>query len=247
MLTLQEIFREKPVIIAGPCAVESYDQIIETAKHLHETGVSIMRCQLWKPRTSKESFQGVGLAGLPWLKEIKEKYNMLIATEILDAENIEATKGFVDILWVGARNMQNFELLKKISNDNRPVVLKRGFIATIEEWIASGKYIGLERVVFCERGIRTGVDSMRFTMDLNGALVMKHDHNFHVIIDPSHPAGRADMVPYLSYAAIAAGLDGLIIETHIHPENALSDKEQQITIDVFKEVFEKIKQIKSIL
>ncbi len=233
----------KPLIIAGPCAVESRVQIRTIAKELKEMGVKILRCQLWKPRTDKDSFQGVGLKGLKWLEEIKEELGVLIATEIVDKDHIKLLKGVTDILWVGARNMQNYELLKALGQDNRPVILKRGFIATVDEWIKAAKYIGLDRVILCERGIRTGADAMRFTLDLNGLLVAKYDHKMPVIVDPSHPAGRADMVPYLAYAGIAAGADGIVVEVHSHPEKALSDASQQITPAVFKGVMDKVNAI----
>lgn len=240
---IEEYLKHRPIIIAGPCAVESHDQILEIAHELSTLGVKIMRCQLWKPRTNKNSFQGVGLAGVPWLKEIKEKFGLHIATEIVDAEHIKHTIDFADILWIGARNMQNYELLKQIAIDNRPVILKRGLIATVEEWLASAHYIGIEKVILCERGIRTGADSMRFTLDINSALIAKHDFHMPVIIDPSHTAGRADMVPHLAYSAIAAGIDGLVIEVHNKPEEALSDKDQQITPQKFKEVLETINRV----
>lgn len=238
-----ELLKAKPLMIAGPCAVESREQILAIAKALHAQKVKVMRCQLWKPRTDKESFQGVGLAGLPWLQEVKTQYKMLIATEIVDAEQIAATKGVVDILWVGARNMQNFELLKKLALDERVVILKRGFIATVAEWIAAADYIGKDRVILCERGVRTGADAMRFTLDLNAALVAKHDHHMPVIIDPSHTTGRSDMVPFLAQAGIAAGLDGLVVEVHTNPAEARSDKLQQITPAVFAELYKTIKRI----
>lgn len=235
--------KHQPLIIAGPCAVESKAQIRAVAKELHEMGIKILRCQLWKPRTDPQSFQGIGLDGLEWLKELKEEYDLLIATEIVDKHQIEATRGVADILWVGARNMQNYELLKAMGSDNRPVILKRGFIATVDEWIKAGKYVGLDRIILCERGVRTGADSMRFTLDLNAALVAKYDHKMPVIVDPSHTAGRADMVPNLALASIAAGLDGIVIEVHHQPEKALSDASQQITPEVFREILYDIKAI----
>lgn len=242
MKTIQrdEILKNKPVIIAGPCAVESETQINSIAKSLNQMGVKILRCQLWKPRTDHESFQGVGLKGLKWIKKLKEKYGFLIATEITDKDQIKKTLGVIDILWVGTRNMQNYELLKALAKDKRPVILKRGLIATVDEWIKAGKYIGLDRVILCERGIRSGADAMRFTLDLNGALVAKFDHNLPVIIDPSHPAGRADMVPNLAFAGVAAGLDGIVVEVHNQPEKALSDASQQLTPEVFKDVLSRV-------
>lgn len=244
ILTRDEVLEDnKPLIIAGPCAVESRVQIRTIAKELKEMGVKILRCQLWKPRTDKDSFQGVGLKGLEWLREIKEELGMLIATEIVDKDHIKPLKGVTDILWVGARNMQNYELLKALGTDGRPVILKRGLISTVDEWIKAAKYIGLDRVILCERGIRTGADAMRFTLDLNGVLVAKYDHKMPVIIDPSHTAGRADMVPYLAYAGIAAGVDGIVVEVHHQPEKALSDASQQITPVVFKGVIDKVNAI----
>jgi 3-deoxy-7-phosphoheptulonate synthase len=244
MLKREDLLRNhKPLIIAGPCAVESREQIRTIAKKLHDMGVKILRCQLWKPRTDKESFQGVGLEGLEWLKEIKEELGILIATEIVDKDHIEATRGVTDILWVGARNMQNYELLKAIEFDSRPVILKRGLIATVDEWLKAARYIGLERVILCERGVRTGADAMRFTLDINAALVAKHDHKMPVIVDPSHTAGRSDMVAHLALAAMGAGLDGIVAEVHHQPEKALSDANQQITPETFKKIIKNVKLI----
>lgn len=240
---MKNLITKKPLIIAGPCAVESRSQIIEIAKNLHEFGVKVMRTQLWKPRSSPESFQGVGVAGLPWLKEIKEKFKMQLCCEVVDPQQIEQTKGVIDVLWVGSRNMQNFELLKALALDSRPVILKRGFISTIEEWIASADYIGKNKVIMCERGIRTGADSTRFTLDINTALVIKHDHKIPIIIDPSHSAGRSDLVPHLACTAMASGVDGLVIEVHNHPKKALSDANQQLTLKAFEDLFKKLKKL----
>lgn len=242
-ISRDQLLNEKPLVVAGPCAIESRKQIFEIVEKIHKMGVTTFRCQLFKPRTDKDSFQGVGKIGLMWLKEIKEKFKIRIVTEVLVPEHIELTKGIVDILWVGSRNMQNYELLKELAKDDRPIILKRGFISTVDEWMASAKYIGLERVIMCERGIRTGADSMRFTLDINSALVLKHDHHMPVIVDPSHSAGRADMVEPLILAAIAAGVNGIVVEVHNNPEKALSDKDQQITPEVFSEILEKIKKI----
>lgn len=239
-ITRDELLKNRPLIIAGPCAVESRTQIRTIAKELYEMGVKVLRCQLWKPRTDKDSFQGVGLKGLTWLKEIKKELGILIATEIVNKDHIKLLKGVTDILWVGARNMQNYELLKALEHDNRVVILKRGLISTVDEWIKAAKYIGLDRVILCERGIRTGADSMRFTLDLNSALVAKYDHKMTVIIDPSHTAGRADMVPYLAYAGMAAGMDGIVVEVHQKPEKALSDASQQVTPEVFKKMMNNV-------
>lgn len=243
MITREDILKEKPVIIAGPCAIESEEQISSIALKLKSLGVKILRAQLWKPRTTPNSFQGVGYQGVEWLRKIKSKTGLLIATEIVDGENIEMVKGVADILWIGARNMQNFELLKKAGKDPRPVILKNGFVSNIKEWLGAAEYIGFDKVIMCERGVRTGADSMRFTLDLNSALVMKHDKGFPVIVDPSHSAGRADMVPFLAYGAIGSGLDGVVIEVHENPKQALTDADQQITPEALKTIIEKIHQI----
>lgn len=239
-VTREELLKQKPLIIAGPCAVESRDQIMEIAQKLHQMGVKVLRCQLWKPRSDPDSFQGIGISGLKILKEVKEKYKLLITTEITDKEQIEQTAGVIDILWVGARNMQNFELLKALGKDGRVVILKRGLISTVDEWVKAGKYIGLDKVILCERGIRTGADAMRFSIDLSGALAAKFDHQMPVVVDPSHATGRSDMVPRVAYAAIAAGLDGIIVDVHNRPEKALVDAAQQITPEVFKIVLIKV-------
>ncbi len=234
------------LVIGGPCAVETEEQVRKVASALYDLGIKVMRGQLWKPRSSPDSFQGVGLTGLPWLQRIKEDFGMIIATEIVDKDQIEPTMEVVDVPWVGSRNMQNFELLKALrgnGTDQRPVILKRGASCTIDEWLQSADYIGRDRVILCERGIRSATDSTRYTLDLNGALVVKHDKRMPVIGDPSHPAGRADLVPALSRSIVAAGLDGLVIEVHPDPANALSDAKQQITPATFREVLGQIKAV----
>lgn len=242
MITKEDLLGSKPLIIAGPCAVESREGILAIARSLKELGANALRTQLWKPRSEPGSFQGVGEAGLEWLLEVKAETGLPIATEVVAESQIEILKGVADILWVGARNMQNFELLKVLGKDDRPVILKRGFIATLGEWMSAAKYIGKERVIMCERGIRSGSDAMRFTLDLNAALVMRHDYKMPVIVDPSHTAGRRDMVPHLALAAIAAGLDGIVVEVHNEPEKALTDAKQQIDLVQFQELMEKVRR-----
>lgn len=246
MITRNDLLKNKPLIMAGPCAVESKEQITTIAEALAPMGVHVLRSQFWKPRTSAADFQGVGEAGFTWVREIKEKTGLLVATEIVDKDHIPLTRGTSDILWVGARNMQNFELLKALAKDDRPVILKRGFINTMKEWLASADYIGRERVILCERGVRTGADSMRFTLDINSALVAKHDHGMPIIIDPSHTTGRRDMVPAMTLAGVAAGLDGIVVEVHNDPENALSDSKQQITLEIFKDLLDKVRKVYAI-
>ncbi len=243
MLTRSQLLKHKPLLMAGPCAVESRTQIIGVAIALKKMGVHVLRGQLWKPRTSPGDFQGVGEEGIPWLLEAKKNTGLLISTEIVDKDQIELVKNVSDILWVGARNMQNFELLKALGKDKRPVILKRGLINTVKEWLGAADYIGRNKVILCERGIRTGADSMRFTLDLNAALVAKHDHGIPVIADPSHTAGRRDMVAHLAYACIAAGLDGIVVEVHPDPEHALSDKTQQVSPKVFLQMVAMVQKL----
>lgn len=243
MITRENLLQNKPLIIAGPCSVSSRGQILSIAEKVKKAGAHALRAQLWKPRTNPDSFQGVGEKGISWIKEVKEETKLPIVMEMLGPEHVEKVEDVADILWVGARNMQNFELLKKMSHDPRPVILKRGLISTVKEWIGAGKYIGLDKVIMCERGIRTGADSMRFTLDLNTVLVVKHDFNMPVIVDPSHTAGRRDMVPYLAKAAIAVGADGIVVETHTNPEEELVDKDQTVTIETFQELVDKIREI----
>ncbi|MFZ1721604.1 MAG: 3-deoxy-7-phosphoheptulonate synthase, partial [Microgenomates group bacterium] len=170
------------------------------------------------------------------VSRVKKETKLLITMEVMTPKHIEATKGIADILWVGTRNMQNYELLKSMRNDPRPVILKRGLIATMKEWIGAAEYIGRDKVILCERGIRTGADSMRFTLDLNSMLVAQHDYGMPVLIDPSHTAGRRDMVSHLSYAAIAANADGLVIETHYNPDEEQVDRDQTITLSDFQKI-----------
>lgn len=237
------------LVIAGPCAVESEEQAYSVAARLNEMGIRVFRGALWKPRSSKDSFQGVGLEGLPWLRRIKEDFGMLIATEFVDKDQINPTREIIDMPWVGSRNMQNFELLKALCDetDRRPVMLKRGISSTVKEWLQSADYVDRERVILCERGVRTGTDSTRYTLDLNGALVAKHDHNMPVIGDPSHAAGRRDLIPNLSLSIAASGLDGIIVEVHNNPDEALCDGPQQITPETFREVLGKIRVVHQVL
>lgn len=244
MAEREDLFsKDEPLIIAGPCAVESEEQMWSLALKLRKMDVRVLRAMFWKPRSSPESFQGVGRVLLPCIEEIKRKTGMHIVTEIVDGEQINEVGDVVDIYQVGARNMQNYELLKKLGMTSKPVILKRGLIATTEEWMNSAKYIGEDRVILCERGIRTGADSMRFTLDLNSLLVVKNDHGMPVIGDPSHSAGRSDMVPHLAKAIIACGADGVTIEVHENPEIALCDSKQQITPERFGVLLQDLRQL----
>ncbi|MFC1780440.1 3-deoxy-7-phosphoheptulonate synthase [Patescibacteria group bacterium] len=243
MINKKNILKHKPLIVAGPCSVSSKEQIFDIASKVKDAGAHLLRAQLWKPRTKPNSFQGVGRKGIPWIKELKEKVEIPIAMEVVAKEQVNLIREIADLYWIGARNMQNYELLKEVGKNGKPVILKRGLISTVGEWIGAADYIGREKVILCERGIRTGADSMKFTLDLNSALVAKHDFKMPVIVDPSHSAGRRDMVPQLAYSAIAAGLDGIVIETHVRPDLELVDKEQTISVDVFKKTVKKVKEL----
>lgn len=245
MLTRKELLKNKPLIISGPCSISSREQILGIAKEVRACGVHALRAQLWKPRTNPDSFQGVGKKGIPWLEEIKNELNLPLVMEVMSEEQVDRVSDLADVMWVGARNMQNYSLLKKLSTIPNPVILKRGLISTIDEWVDASRYIGEDKVIMCERGIRTGADSMRFTLDLNSALVVKHDYGLPVIIDPSHTAGRRDMVPWLAKAGIAVGMDGIVVEAHTNPEEELVDKDQTITIESLRELITDVLHIHS--
>ena len=247
MITRKQLLKNKPLIISGPCSVSDREQILTIAERAKIAGTHVIRAQLWKPRTKPNSFKGVGERGIPWILELKEKTGLPVAMEVMAEEHVDKVKGVADVLWVGSRNMQNFSLLQKIAQDGRPVILKRGIISTINEWLGAAEYVGLDKVIMCERGIRTGADSMRYTLDLNSALVVKHDHGLPVIIDPSHTAGRRDMVPSLAHAGIAIGVDGIVVEAHTEPEKELVDKAQTITIETLGEVIANVNKIYNLI
>lgn len=237
-------------VIAGPCAIESEEQIYDIAMMLSREGVGGLRAQFSKPRTNPEDFQGIGLGVLPTLEEIKRKTGLIIVSEIMDKEDLEPTRGVVDIIQIGSRNMQNTRLLKACGEDGRPVLLKRGLIATVKEWVGAAKYIGSDKVILCERGVRSGAegDETRFTLDLGGALAAKYSAEYSkyrmpVIADPSHPAGKRYLVPGLARSIVAAGLDGMMIEVHQYPDSALCDAKQQIKPETFRELLKDIRAI----
>jgi 3-deoxy-7-phosphoheptulonate synthase len=220
------------VIIAGPCAIETEELLKETAFKVRGAGAGMLRGGAFKPRTSPYSFQGLGVVGLETLAKIGESMNMPVITEIMDSEDIPIVAEHADILQVGARNMHNFSLLKKLGRIDKPVMLKRGMSATIEEWLLAAEYIlagGNGQVILCERGIRSAERWTRNTLDLSAAALAKELTHLPVIVDPSHGTGVRSLVAPMAKAAIAAGTDGLIIEVHPHPEKALSDGEQSLT------------------
>ena len=231
-------------MIAGPCSVESEAQICGIAEDVKKAGAMFLRGGAFKPRTSPYAFQGLKYDGLELLKEARAKTGLPIVTEIMSPYDIEIFVRDVDIIQVGARNMQNFELLKELGHTHKPILLKRGLSATIEEWLMSAEYImagGNENVVLCERGIRTFETSMRNTLDISAVPMLKSKTHLPVVIDPSHAAGIAWMVEPLAMAAIAAGADGLMIEVHNDPPHAKSDGAQSLTPAQFDALMGKVK------
>ncbi len=234
---------DKPVVIAGPCAVESLDQILEAARKVKAAGAHLLRGGAFKPRSSPYSFQGLEEEGLKLLAEARRQTGLRIVSEVLDPINLSMVCDYVDVLQVGARNMQNYHLLKELGKTNKPVLLKRGMSATIEEWLMSAEYIlsaGNPNVILCERGIRTFEKYTRNTLDLNAVPVVKDLSHLPIIVDPSHGIGVARYVSAMSMAAIAAGADGLIIEVHPRPERAVSDGQQSLTPEQFADLMSHI-------
>ncbi|WP_294400912.1 3-deoxy-7-phosphoheptulonate synthase [uncultured Clostridium sp.] len=236
----------KIAVIAGPCSVESEEQIIGIAKEVKELGANFLRGGAFKPRTSPYAFQGLKYEGLKLLNKAKEKTGLPIVTELMSPYDIETFVENVDVIQVGARNMQNFDLLKELGKINKPILLKRGLSATIEEWLMSAEYImagGNENVILCERGIRTFETYTRNTLDLSAVPAVKKLSHLPVVIDPSHSAGKYWMVEPLAKAAVAVGADGLIIEVHNDPANALCDGPQSIKPKKFAKLMEELKPI----
>ena len=237
-------------MIAGPCSVETYDQVDATAKKLASYGVKILRGGAFKPRTSPYAFQGLGEEGLKILREVADKYDMLVTSEVMEVNQIPMFLKYVDILQVGARNMQNFNLLKSLGEIRKPVLLKRGLSATIEELLMSAEYImsgGNREVILCERGIRTFEPITRNTLDISAIPVVQKISHLPIVVDPSHATGLRDKVAPMSKAAVAAGADGLIIEVHNSPETALCDGAQSLYPEEFAELFTDLKALASIV
>jgi len=233
-------------VIAGPCSVETEAQIIEVANAVKSSGAVFLRGGAFKPRTSPYAFQGLANDGIRLLQEARQETNLPIVTEIMSTDNVEMFEMCVDVIQVGARNMQNFDLLKQLGKTTKPILLKRGLSSTIEEWLMSAEYImagGNEQVILCERGIRTFENFTRNTLDLSAVLAVKKLSHLPVVVDPSHACGQAWMVERMSMAAVAAGADGLIIEVHNDPPNALCDGAQSLTPAEFDGVMEKLRAL----
>lgn len=238
------------VVMAGPCAVESRDQVMEAAKTVHDLGLSVLRGGAYKPRTSPYSFQGLGVDGLRILAEARDRYGLRIVTEAMDHESLEAVVEWADIIQIGARNMQNFSLLKLAGQAKKPVLLKRGLSATIDEWLMAAEYIvthGNPNVILCERGIRTYESKTRNTLDLSAVPVVKQLSHLPIVIDPSHSTGKWDWVAPMARAAVAAGADGLIIEAHPDPAEALSDGPQSLNMPHLIELVESLRGLAEVV
>lgn len=231
-----EIGGVKKTFIFGPCSIESFSQLDETAALLSNKGFKFIRGGAFKPRTSPYEFQGLGVEGLEIMKEVASKYNLISVVEVLDKEQLNLAMDYVDIIQIGSRNMQNFSLLKAVGKINKPVILKRGFQATIEEFKLAAEYImseGNENIILCERGIRTFENATRNTLDISCVPILKLETHLPVIVDVSHAAGRKDIIVHLANAALAAGSDGIMTEIHPNPQVALSDANQQLNFTEF--------------
>ena len=241
---------EHLTVMAGPCAVESEDQLKEAARCVREGGAQFLRGGAFKPRTSPYDFQGLAEKGLKMLREAADENELKVVTEIVDKDDMELIGTYADVYQVGARNMQNFQLLKALGKAKKPVMLKRGLSSTISEWLNAAEYIaagGNENIILCERGIRTYETFTRNTLDLSAVAAVKELSHLPIIVDPSHGTGRWQMVRPMARAAIAAGADGLIIEVHPHPEVALSDGNQSLTPKNFNRLMEEVKQIGALM
>lgn len=241
---------EGVTIIAGPCSVESRDQMREVAACLKEHGVRVMRGGAYKPRTSPFSFQGLEEQGLELLREAADEYGLLVVTEVTDSAHAEKVNEYADIIQIGTRNMANFSLLKKIgevtAESGKPVVFKRGMAATIEEWLQASNYItmhGNDNVILCERGIRTFETAYRFTLDITAVPVVHKLSLLPIIVDVSHPAGHVDLVPPIARAAVAVGADGIMVEVHPNPREALCDGPQSLDLDQFADLLGGLKRV----
>ena len=227
-----EVGGGRPVTIAGPCAVESRAQLLEAARAVRAAGADLLRGGAFKPRTSPYAFQGLGEEGLRILAEAREATGLPVVTEVLEPDQVALVASYADVLQVGARNMANFALLRRVGQTDRPVLLKRGMSATVEEWLMAAEYIldaGNPDVILCERGIRSFDPLLRFTLDLNAVPLVKELSHLPIIVDPSHGTGKRSLVRAMSLGAIAAGADGLIVEVHQDPDHALCDGAQSIT------------------
>jgi 3-deoxy-7-phosphoheptulonate synthase len=237
-------------VIAGPCSIESEEQIIESARAVKAAGADILRGGAFKPRTSPYAFQGMGLQGLKLLSQAGKDTGLPIITEVIDPRDVSWVAEFADILQIGTRNMQNFSLLKEVGQTGRPVLLKRGMYSTLEEWLNCAEYIlseGNPNVILCERGIRTFETYTRNTLDLSAVPAIKELTHLPIIIDPTHSTGRVSLIGPMSLAAVAAGADGIIVEVHYKPQEALCDADQALTPVIFEDMMRRLRPLQSFM
>jgi 3-deoxy-7-phosphoheptulonate synthase len=238
------------VVIAGPCSVESEMQLLDTARAVKAAGADMLRGGAFKPRTSPYAFQGLGLQGLKILEKARQETGLPIVTEVVDPRDVSWVAEFADVLQIGTRNMQNFSLLKEVGKSGRPALLKRGMYSTLEEWLNCAEYIlseGNPNVILCERGIRTFETYTRNTLDLSAVPAIKELSHLPIIIDPTHSTGRISLIDSMSMAAVAAGADGMIVEVHHKPEEALCDADQALTPNVFANILKRLRPLTSFL
>ena len=238
------------IVIAGPCSVESEKQILDTAWAVKAAGADMLRGGAFKPRTSPYSFQGLGIQGLKILEKAKQETGLPIVTEVVDPRDVSWVAEFADVLQIGTRNMQNFSLLKEVGHAGRPVLLKRGMHSTLEEWLNCAEYIlseGNPDVILCERGIRTFETYTRNTLDLSAVPAIKELSHLPIIIDPTHSTGRISLIASMSMAALAAGADGMMVEVHHNPQEALCDADQALTPDMFANMMRRLRPLKSFI
>ena len=232
-------------VCAGPCSVESEEQIMEVAKSVKASGAGLLRGGAFKPRSSPYSFQGLGRIGLEYLSEAGRRYGLPVVTEVMDTRDVDLVCEYADVLQIGARNMQNFSLLTEVGRTDKPVILKRGLYSTLEEWLSCAEYImkeGNEQVILCERGIRTIETYTRNTLDLSIVTALKGITHLPVIVDPSHATGLSELIEPMSLCSVMAGADGLMVEVHPNPPKALSDARQQLTPEAFNEMMVKVEK-----
>lgn len=241
-----KILGKEPIMISGPCSVEDHETMRKIVKELKSYGVDMIRAGAYKPRTSPYEFQGKKEEGLKILRSLKEEFDIEISTEILDIRDIEKANDIIDVYQVGSRNMYNYVLIEELAKTGKPIILKRAFSATVKEWLFAAEYIlkeGNKNVILCERGIRTFETSTRNTLDLNSVSLIHKKYNIPVLVDPSHGTGNRDLVYSLALSGILAGASGLLIESHIDPNNALSDKIQTVDTKLINKIMQSVKEI----
>lgn len=243
----KDFFSNSPTIIAGPCSVEGYEVYRNIGIKVKESGCNALRGGAFKPRTSPFEFQGMAYEGLKIIKEVREELNIPVVSEIMDVRDVEPSLESIDIIQIGSRNMYNYSLLKEVAKTNIPIILKRGMAASLKEWLYAAMYIiegGNNKVILCERGIRTFENSTRNTLDLNSVSLISKEYKIPVIVDPSHGTGNKKLIYNMSLASIFAGAKGLMIEAHTNPDSSISDKDQTIDIDTLKKIVDKINRVK---